>query len=267
MAKYDLLSISTEAPDGFKKKKTRAKMKAYGERLRELQNMLYAEGKWSVLVVLQGMDASGKDGATRKVFDYVNPQGIQVKSFKKPTPEEMAHDYLWRVHQHTPKKGMIQVFNRSHYEEVLITRVEGWVDDETAHRRFAHINAFEQLLQDHGTKILKFYLHISEEAQQESFYDRIVDPRKQWKYGPEDFDKAKKWPLYRKAYEDVLEHCSPEIPWIIVPSDNNWYKEYIIMKTVVETLESLNMKYPKAEVDFNSEEVQALMDKFGNKDH
>ena len=213
-----------------------------------MQNLFYANGKHALLIVFQGMDASGKDGAIRDVFKGVNPQGIKVKSFKAPSKEELAHDYLWRVHKHTPERGMIQIFNRSHYEEVLITRVEGWVSDEEAKRRFKQLNDFERILQENGTIILKFYLHISEESQRKDFYERIIDRRKNWKYGPEDFEKAKKWSAYRKMYEEAFENCGPDIPWMIVPSDQNWYKEYLIAKKIVETLEDLNMEYPKAKI-------------------
>ncbi len=259
MAKIDLLSISTNAPKGADKKDIKKETQKLAERLGELQNTMFAEGKHSLLVVLQGMDASGKGGAVRKGFGEVNPNGIRVKAFKAPSKKELAHDYLWRVHQNTPAKGMIQIFDRSHYEEVLITRVEGWVDDETAHKRFRHLNDFERLLTDCGTHILKFYLHVSEAEQRERFYERLTDPRKNWKYSIDDLNKAKKWPAYRKAYEDVIEHCGPEIPWHIVPTDNNWWKEYYIAKTVVEKLESLNMQYPKGEVDVNHPEAQQLI--------
>ncbi len=257
--KYDLLAIPTTPPEGYSKKKTRAKTKELTKELDELQNLMYAEGKHSILVVLQGMDASGKGGATKKVFRYVNPLGVHVHSFKKPTKEEMAHEFLWRVHKHAPQKGMIQIFDRSHYEDVLITRVEGWVDDETAAEKFQHINAFERLLKHNGTTILKFYLHVSEAEQRRRFYERVMLPEKRWKYGPEDLEKATQWPAYRRMYEEAFEHCSEVFPWIIVPTDENWYKEYVISKTVVETMRSFNMQYPKGEIDIDSAEVQALI--------
>jgi PPK2 family polyphosphate:nucleotide phosphotransferase len=244
MPKVKLSKIDTRAPKGTNKEKTKIKTTKLTERLSELQNVLYAESKWSLLIVLQGMDASGKDGAVKAVFRGINPEGCRVQSFKVPTKEELAHDFLWRIHQHTPPRGMIQIFNRSHYEDVLITRVHGLISNETARDRFDHINAFEQLVQSSGTVILKFYLHISEEEQQQRFKDRLTDPWKRWKYNPEDLKESQKWPEYRKAYEDVFEHCSPEIPWIIVPSDQNWYKEHLIAKTIVESLEKLKMKYP-----------------------
>jgi len=245
MAKIDLNSLSTRAPEHFDKIETKAKTEALTEELDELQNKLYAESKWSLLVVLQGMDASGKDGAIKDVFRAVNPQGIRVKSFKKPTEEELSHDFLWRIHKHTPPKGKIQIFNRSHYEDVLVTRVLGLIDDNTAKKRFQIINGFEQLLQDRGTQILKFYLHISEAEQLDRFKERLEIPRKQWKYNPNDLRSASKWPEYRQYYQEVFERCGPEIPWIIVPSDQNWYKKYVIAHTIVETLRGLNMKYPR----------------------
>ncbi|MGB0840531.1 MAG: PPK2 family polyphosphate kinase, partial [Chitinophagales bacterium] len=256
-------SISTKAPGGLSKKKTKKETAQLQERLAELQNMLFAQGKHSLLIVLQGMDASGKGGATRKTFSQVNPLGVNVHSFKKPSDEEAAHDFLWRVHKVAPRKGMIQIFDRSHYEEVLICRVMGWVDDEKAHRYFNYINMFEQLLEENGTKILKFYLHVSEEEQQARFHERLTDPRKKWKFSDDDLEKAKQWADYRKMYEDIFEHCSPENPWHIVPTDNNWYKEHYIVKTVVECLEGLDMDYPKGEITWDDPDTKALVAKFG----
>ncbi len=244
MSTYDLEQISTYAPKDLSKEETKDKTKLLIDRLEELQNILYAENKWSLLIVLQGMDASGKDGAVREVFSAVNPQGVKVKSFKKPTEEELSHDFLWRVHKHTPAKGEIQIFNRSHYEDVLVTRVLGLTDDKTANDRFVIINQFEKLLEERGTKILKFYLHISEERQQERFEERLNNPRKHWKYNPNDLKSAQSWPEYRKYYREVFEQCSPEIPWQIIPSDQKWYKEYLIAKAIVDQLEELNMQYP-----------------------
>lgn len=249
MSKIDLATFSTRAPTSLSKEETKVQTKELTKELDELQNKLYAEGKWSLLVVLQGMDASGKDGAVKQVFSSVNPQGIRVKSFKAPTKKELAHDFLWRIHQHTPAKGKIQIFNRSHYEDVLVTRVLGLTDDEAAHQRFQIINGFERLLQDRGTQILKFYLHLSEEEQQERFQDRLNNPRKHWKYNPNDLKSASDWPLYRKYYHEVFEKCSPDIPWTIVPCDQNWYKEFLIAKKIVETLRGLDMKYPGLDLE------------------
>lgn len=244
MKKIDLYEISPYPPKDLEKDDIKDKTKDLVDELKELQNMMYAENKWSLLIVLQGMDAAGKDGAVRKVFRKVNPSGVKVQPFKKPTKEELAHDFLWRVHKHTPEKGMIQIFNRSHYEDVLVTRVLGLCDDKTAEERFEHINNFEKLIQANNTKILKFYLHINEEIQAERFKERLEDPRKNWKYNPNDLKTAESWPEYRKYYMEVFEKCSPEIPWIILPAAKNWYKEYLFAKTIVDTLKSLDMKYP-----------------------
>jgi PPK2 family polyphosphate:nucleotide phosphotransferase len=240
-----LNEISTKAPKDFDKKETKEETIKLLKELNELQNVLYAEAKHSVLVILQGMDASGKDGAIKKVLGQLNPQGVMVTSFKVPTEEELKHDFLWRIHRHTPAKGMIAVFNRSHYEDVVITRVHKWCDDTTAEKRFDAINDFEELLILHNsTSIFKFYLHISKEEQHERFKERKNDPLKQWKYNENDFKEAEKWDQYMQMYEDVFENCSA-VPWTIVPADQNWYKEYIIAKTLVDGLKELNMKYPQ----------------------
>jgi len=242
-----LLQVATKAPRELEKEVVKQQTKMLLKSLDELQNLLYAEGKHSVLIILQGMDASGKDGAIKNVFGAMNPQGVKVQSFKVPTEEERAHDFLWRIHQHAPAKGMIQVFNRSHYEDVLVTRVHGWCNDATAKERFKSINHFENLLSEgNSTQVLKFYLHISPEEQQERLQERVVDPKKKWKYNARDFEEAKRWSEYMKAYEDVFENCN-EVPWYIIPSDQNWYKEYLIAQKLVEVLQSLNMQYPSLE--------------------
>ncbi|GEO11274.1 PPK2 family polyphosphate kinase [Segetibacter aerophilus] len=240
----DLSKISTRAPKDMEKTETKEKLVSILEELDELQNLLFAEGKHSLLVVIQGMDASGKDGAIKNVFGTLNPQGVSVTSFKTPTPEEIGHDFLWRIHKHAPLKGTIQVFNRSHYEDVLITRVHKWIDDETAFKRMKAINNFEKLLLQHNqTHVLKFYLHVSKEEQEERLNERISDVTKQWKYNENDFKEAKLWDDYMKAYEDCFEQCN-EVPWTIVPADQNWFKEYTIASAVRDTLKDLNMKYP-----------------------
>lgn len=244
MTKLTLSTIPTIPPKGIDKDDHEEKTRSYIEKLRELQNVLFAEGKHSLLVVLQGMDASGKDGVIKEVFSGVNPMGCRVKGFKKPTEEEMKHDFLWRVHREVPEKGMIQIFNRSHYEDVIIQRVHKWVDMPTIKQRFDLINAFEQLLRQNGTIILKFYLHVSPEEQQERLKERLSDPKKMWKYNPNDLEESKRWDEYMEAYQDAFHHCSPEIPWNIIPADKNWYKEYLIAKTIVDTLEPLHMQYP-----------------------
>jgi PPK2 family polyphosphate:nucleotide phosphotransferase len=239
-----LSEISTRSPKEFDKQDTKEKLPKMLEELDELQNLLFAQAKHCVLVVIQGMDASGKDGAIKNVFGTLNPQGVQVKSFKAPSEEELAHDFLWRVHKAAPGKGMMQVFNRSHYEDVLITRVHKWIDDETAQKRMKAINQFESLLTEHNsTEILKFYLHVSKEEQHERLEERISDPRKQWKYNENDFNEAKLWDDYMKAYEDCFQNCD-KVPWIIVPADQNWYKEYVIADALLQTLKKLKMQYP-----------------------
>ena len=244
MGQIKLSTIDTRAPKDWDKKETKEKLAGFIGQLDELQNLLYAEGKHSVLVVIQGTDASGKDGVIRHVMGNMNPQGVTVKSYKAPTPEELAHDFLWRIHQHTPAKGMIQVFNRSHYEDILITRVHKWCDDETAFKRMKAINDFEELLEQHNdTHILKFYLHVSREEQHQRLDERMKDPGKMWKYNANDFAEAKLWDEYMKMYEDCFEHCN-KVPWTIVPADQNWYKEYIIAKALVDLLTGLKMQYP-----------------------
>jgi PPK2 family polyphosphate:nucleotide phosphotransferase len=244
MGKIMLKEISTRAPKDFDKERTKKKTAEILNELDDLQNLLFAEGKHSVLVVIQGMDGSGKDGVIRNVFGSLNPQGVTVKSFKAPTPEELSHDFLWRVHKASPGKGIIQLFNRSHYEDILITRVHGWCDDKTAQKRMKAINDFENLLQEHNsTHILKFYLHISPEEQHERLMERMKDPGKMWKYNEKDFDEAKKWDAYMKAYEDCFNNCN-NVPWTIVPADQNWYKEYVIASALYELLKGLDMKFP-----------------------
>jgi len=244
MSKIKLKDISTRAPKTMDKNETKEKTEEILNALDDLQNLLYAESKHSILVIIQAMDAAGKDGVIRNVFGDLNPQGVTVKSFKAPTAEELSHDFLWRVHSHAPAKVMIQVFNRSHYEDILITRVHKWCDDDTAKKRMDAINDFEELLQKHNnTQILKFYLHVSPEEQQERLKERLDDPKKQWKYNDKDFDEAKLWDLYMQMYEECFEACD-KVPWTIVPSDQNWYKEHIIATALYDTLNKLDMRYP-----------------------
>ncbi len=244
MSVENLTKIDTRAPKEFDKLVTKEKTREMLFKLNDLQNLLYAEEKHSILVVIQGMDASGKDGVIRNVFGSMNPQGVRVKSFKSPSAEELSHDFLWRIHSHVPAKGMVQIFNRSHYEDILITRVHKWCDDETAYKRMKAINNFEQLLEEHNnTTILKFYLHTSPDEQKERLNERIKDPSKQWKYNENDFNESKLWDIYMKMYEECFEECN-DVPWTIVPADQNWYKEHIIASKVLETLKSFDMQYP-----------------------
>ncbi len=260
MSKIQLSKISTCSTKNITKEAAKKKLLLLQIKLEELQNLMYAEGKQSLLVVLQGMDASGKDGVVKNVFDSVNPLGCSVYPFKHPTEIEMQHDFLWRVHSKTPPKGMIHIFNRSYYEDVLIQRVHNWIDEKEVQRRYCHINAFEQLLTQTGTTILKFYIHISKEEQLERLTERLTDPTKNWKYNKQDLEERQYWDKYMTAYEHVFEACN-EVPWNIIPGDQNWYKVLLITQVVVKTLESLNMKYPRVEESLMLETLQGNAEK------
>lgn len=222
------------------------------DKLDDLQNVLYAEGKHALLIVLQAMDAGGKDGTIRHVMGGFNPQGVHVASFKVPTPKELAHDYLWRIHQHTPGRGEVAIFNRSHYEDVLVVRVHNLVPPEVWSKRYGHINAFEQLLADSVVTIRKFFLHISKEEQRERFEKRLDNPRKNWKFSRGDLRERELWGDYMTAYEEALSRCStPYAPWYIIPADKKWYRNLAISSILVDTLESLQMQYPPGEPDLD----------------
>jgi len=219
-------------------------------RLGELQAALYADARYAVLVVLQARDAAGKDGTVRKVFGACNPLGCQVTSFKTPTPLELAHDYLWRVHQATPAKGMLGIFNRSHYEDVLVVRVKNIVPKQVWSKRYDQINEFEHMLDDNRVKVLKFFLHISREEQTKRLRDRLSDPTKNWKFRAGDLDDRDLWDDYTKAYRDAIRQCStPWAPWYVVPADDKKARNYLIARTMVETLDNLGLRYPKADPD------------------
>lgn len=217
-------------------------------RLEELQELLYAEGRHKLLIVLQAMDTGGKDSTIRHVFDGVNPQGVKVASFKKPTPEELAHDYLWRVHEHAPGTGEIVIFNRSHYEDVLVVRVHSLVPENVWSRRYDHINSFERLLADEGTTIRKFFLYISRQEQKERLQDRLDQPDKHWKFSKADLAERARWDEYLAAFETVLAKTSTGwAPWHVVPADRKWYRNLVISRVLVDTLEGLGMRYPPPE--------------------
>lgn len=223
-------------------------LKTLNQRMRVLQEMLYAQGKQSLLIVLQAMDAGGKDGTIKHVFGGVNPQGVQVSNFKAPSKEELAHDFLWRVHQHAPPKGYIGIFNRSHYEDVLVVRVNKLVSERVWSKRFDHINNFERLLADNGTRILKFFLHINKDEQKERFQARLDNPDKNWKFSIGDLPVREKWDDYMSAYEDVLTKCNtPYAPWHIVPANRKWYRNLVISQTIINTLEDMSLAYPAPE--------------------
>lgn len=243
----NLTQIPTHPPKHVDKKETREKTEALVKRLGELQNMLHAQGKYSVLVIFQGMDGSGKDGATENVFKECHPGGIRAISFKKPTEEEFAHDFLWRVHKNAPPKGMIHIFNRSHYEDILIQRVHKWIDDDHAAKRMQAINAFETLLEfDANTLIFKFYLHISFEQQGKELQERIDSPEKNWKYNLNDWKERDFWQDYMRCYAFAINNSV--VPWTIVPVDERWYRDYIVASTIVERLEELDIRYPAVEI-------------------
>lgn len=227
--------------------KSEAKLEKSLKRLDELQNLLYAERKRALLIVLQGMDAAGKDGTIRHVMSGVSPQGCSVTSFKVPNSEELAHDFLWRTHKAVPERGMIGIFNRSHYEDVLVVRVHKLVPKEIWKERYDEINRFERNLAENGVKILKFFLHISKEEQKKRFDERLDDPRKNWKFTKADTAERKYWDDYVTAYEAVLSRCSTEYaPWFIIPSDHKWFRNLAISRILVETLEEFDMHYPKS---------------------
>lgn len=223
------------------------------KKLEELQEILYAEHKHKILVVFQARDAGGKDGTIRSVLSGVNPQGVRVVGFKAPTPLELDHDYLWRIHQQTPGKGEIVIFNRSHYEDVLVVRVHNLVPRQIWEKRYAHIRYFEEILAEEGTTIIKFYLNISKDEQKKRFQERLDDPLKQWKFNPGDLKERALWDEYTKAYEDAINETSTDFaPWYVIPSNKNWYRNICVAEILVKTLESLKMKYPPAPDDIHN---------------
>jgi PPK2 family polyphosphate:nucleotide phosphotransferase len=219
-------------------------------RLAELQYLLYAESKHAVLIVIQAMDTGGKDGVIRHVMTGLNPLGCRVTSFKVPSPEELKHDFLWRIHQAVPARGEVGIFNRSHYEDVLVVRVHKLVSEEIWSRRYEQINAFEKLLTQNNVKVLKFFLHISKDEQKQRLQERLDDPTKQWKLSAADFQERNYWADYTQAYEDALTRCStPWAPWYVIPANRKWSRNFSISQILVETLEELDMKFPAPSVD------------------
>jgi len=237
-------------PADLDRDEAEAAFKALTDKLRDLQHLMYAEDKRSLLVVLQGRDAAGKDGTIRQVFGPMNPQGCRVTSFKVPSSMEAAHDFLWRCHIAAPARGMVRIFNRSHYEDVLVVRVHDLVPKEIWSTRYDHINDFERLLADNGTLILKFYLHIDRAEQLERFRKRIDNPRKNWKISSADYSERPYWDSYTGAFEDALSRCSTNnAPWFVIPANRKWFRNLAIADIVVEALEGLGMQYPEPEVD------------------
>ncbi len=246
----DLGSHDPADTSGFSgdKKDGRARLKQLNRRMEALQELLYAEGRHKVLIVLQATDTGGKDGTIRHVFEGVNPQGVKVASFKKPTSHELAHDYLWRIHAKTPRNGEITIFNRSHYEDVLVVRVHSLVDETTWSRRYDHINDFERMMSDEGTIILKFFLHISKQEQAERLRARLATPEKQWKFATGDLTERERWDDYQAAFAEMLERTSTDrAPWHVVPANRKWYRNLVVSEVVIAALEGLDMSFPAPE--------------------
>jgi PPK2 family polyphosphate:nucleotide phosphotransferase len=250
-SKIRLRDIDTSAKSGFEsKEESLPPLEKMRDALAQWQEKLYAERKQSLLIIFQAMDTGGKDGAVKSVLTGVNPAGVQVTSFKAPSSEELDHDFLWRLHRRTPAKGLIGVWNRSHYEDVLITRVHKMIDRKTCVSRYDDINDFEEMLTSNGVTLLKFYLMISKDEQKERLQARLDDPTKHWKFNPGDLEERKLWDEYQKAYEDAINATSTRhAPWHIVPSDRKWARNIAIAQAVVETLERMNPKFPEPDFD------------------
>ena len=238
-----LQDTTTVPPEEFNKTECRQALKKFRDELFDLQNIFFADSRYSILIILQGMDAAGKDSTIRRVFTSMNPMGVNVKSFVKPTDEELKHDFMWRVYPHFPAKGMIQVFNRSHYEDVIVPFVQSDLDQAKIEKRYKLINQIEENLTANNTIILKFYLHISLEEQKKRIEERESRIEKRWKFSVNDRHSEKKWNEYLHAYSSVIEKCN-HIPWHIIPADKKWYKNFLIGEILLRQLRSLNLKYP-----------------------
>lgn len=244
LSKHDTRDTPFWDPDD--KEGAKRKLLELNDRLEALQELLWAQGKERILVVIQAMDAGGKDGTVRHVFEGVNPTGVHVASFKRPTEQELAHDYLWRVHSRVPGNGELTIFNRSHYEDVLVVRVNELVDEKRWKRRYDHIVAFEEMLADEGTTIIKLFLHISRDEQRERLQARLDEPHKNWKFEEGDLGPRARWDEYQEAFEDALSKTSKkDAPWYIIPADRKWYRNIAISEILIQTLEGLEMSYPE----------------------
>ncbi len=242
---------------GLEKEVAREKTRELCDRIGELQDLLYANATHAVIVLLQGMDCSGKDGTGRRVLEFVEPAGVQTTNFKAPSAEETAHDFLWRVHKAAPRYGCIGLFNRSHYEDVLIVRVLGLQPKKVWRVRYKQINAFEKLLADNRVVLLKFFLHISKEEQAQRLRERLNNRKKHWKFAVADLEMRKRWSDFQQAYEDAINRCSTKhAPWHIVPANRKWFRDYVVARTVVEALERLNMKWPKCKEDLSGVRIR-----------
>ncbi len=254
---FRLADVDPSASHGRDKESAAGELQTGLSRLTDLQDRLWAEQKHPILIVLQGIDAAGKDGSIEHVMGAFNPMGCTVTSFKVPTPVELAHDYLWRIHQRTPGKGEIAIFNRSHYEDVLVVRVHDIVPKAVWSQRFDQINAFEELLTSSGTTILKFFLWIDREEQRERFQARLDDPAKRWKFRLGDLEERKLWDDYTAAFDDVLRRCTTEAaPWYVIPSNRKWFRNLAIADIIADTLDDLNPQYPPSEEDLTGVVVE-----------
>ena len=249
-----LANVDPDASEHYTKKKhIEEELEYQRDRLGKLQERLYAENKRSLLIVLQAMDTGGKDGTIKHVFQGVNPQGCRVWSFKKPSDEELSHDFLWRYHQRTPQRGMITIFNRSHYEDVLIVRVKQLVPEEVWRKRYHVINQFEQMLALNNITVIKFFLHISKDEQKRRLESRLQDPDKRWKFSINDVNERQLWDDYQQAYEDAINNCSTAYaPWYVVPANKKWYRNLVIAGAIADTLEAMNPQYPAVEQELEN---------------
>lgn len=246
-ARIDLRKRPTDADGELEKDSGEKALEENIERMYKLQHLMYAEDKHAVLIILQGMDTSGKDSTIRHVMRGMNPMGFTVSSYKPPVPEEMDHDFLWRVHKAVPRIGEFAIFNRSHYEDVIVPKVHKTIAAGILEQRYRQINDFERMLSENGTLILKFFLHISREEQKKRLMERMKDPEKYWKMDPADLAERKLWNRYQKAYVEAIERCSPRhAPWYVIPSDRKWVRNLAVSQIIVEALEALGMSYPKA---------------------
>ena len=257
--KVDLDRISCDPPEGLAREKAEGRFAELGHELFELQDLLFGAKTHSVLIVLQGMDTAGKDGAIKHVAGELNPRGVSVVSFGVPTKEEIEHDFLWRIHKHAPRKGELTLFNRSHYEDILVVRVNDLVPEEIWKERFGHIRDFEELLTEHGTIVLKFFLHISKAEQERRLYEREADAEKAWKLNVNDWKTRAQWDRYQAAYEDALRRCaSREAPWHIVPANAKWFRNLAIMEMLVAKLRPYRKIWKKKLDEMGTEGMKAL---------
>ncbi|MGB5960905.1 MAG: polyphosphate kinase 2 family protein [Coleofasciculaceae cyanobacterium] len=251
--RFPLAGLDPDTSEHYKKKKdVKAELKECRKRIRELQQRLYAENQGSLLIVLQAMDTGGKDGTIKHVFSGVNPQGCQVWSFKKPSDEEASHDFLWRYHHRAPQRGMITIFNRSHYEDVLIVRVKNLVEEEIWQKRYHTINEFEKMLTLSNITVVKFFLHISKDEQKRRLESRLENPDKLWKFSSNDLKERLLWDKYQEAFEEAINNCSTDYaPWYVIPANKKWYRNLVIARTLADTLEAMNPQYPAAEASLD----------------